>query len=235
MMERNLGDVVAPVRRPPERELGCDVCKTGLQIGTVPRPGAVSLIQDARFQPLAAVQTAQLDGDLVPVRNGVTPAAVARVTRTVRMVERHPDARLTLGRLAREAGLSPYRFLRTFESLTGVTPHQYILRTRLRHAATRPAVEPGIVLDIALDTGFGDASNFNRAFRTEFGVSPRMYRRQPRPLGSTGSSQLGIPHDVRRHGRTSGTRDFITESCSGVGRVLATRLRRCAPAVRSRS
>jgi AraC family transcriptional regulator len=33
------------------------------------------------------------------------------------------------------------------------------------------------VLDIALDCGFGDVSNFNRTFRAEFGVSPREYRR----------------------------------------------------------
>jgi AraC family transcriptional regulator len=132
-----------------------------------------------------AVQTALVDGDLALVRDGVTPAALARVTRTVRMVERHPDARLTLGKLAREAGLSPYHFLRTFERLTGVTPHQYILRARLRHAATRLVVEPGNVLDIAFDTGFGDVSNFNRAFRAEFGVSPRVYRRENRRCGST--------------------------------------------------
>ena len=93
------------------------------------------------------------------------------------MIERHPDARLTLGKLAREAALSPYHFLRTFESLTGVTPHQYVLRLRLRQAAMRLIVESGRVLDIALDTGFGDVSNFNRAFRAEFGESPRAYRK----------------------------------------------------------
>jgi AraC family transcriptional regulator len=134
-----------------------------------------------------AVQTARVDGDLARVQNGVTPAAVARVTRTVRMVERRPDARLTLGTLAREAGLSPFHFLRTFESLTGVTPHQYLMRARLRHAAARLVVEPGNVLDIALDSGFGDVSNFNRAFRGEFGVSPRAYRREKRLSGSTRS------------------------------------------------
>jgi AraC-like DNA-binding protein len=103
---------------------------------------------------------------------------VARVTRTVRTIERHLDAGLALGSLARDAGLSPYHFLRTFERLTGVTPHQYILRARLREAAMRLAAEPARVIDIALDCGFGDVSNFNRAFRTEFGVSPRAYRRQ---------------------------------------------------------
>ena len=34
----------------------------------------------------------------------------------------------------------------------------------------------GSVLDVAFDCGFGDISNFNRAFRTEFGMSPRVRR-----------------------------------------------------------
>jgi AraC-like DNA-binding protein len=106
-----------------------------------------------------------------PLRN-----AVSRVTRTIRAIEHHPDATLTLGRLARDAGLSPYHFLRTFERITGITPHQYIVRARLREAAMRIALEPGRILDIALESGFGDVSNFNRAFRSEFGLSPRAYR-----------------------------------------------------------
>ena len=107
-----------------------------------------------------------------------TASAVARVTRAVRLIERQPEAALTLGSLARQAGLSPYHFLRTFEHLTGVTPHQYVLRARLREAAMRLAAERARVLDIALDCGFGDVSNFNHAFRTEFGVSPRIFRQQ---------------------------------------------------------
>ena len=111
------------------------------------------------------------------------PNAAARVTRTIRTIERHADAGLTLGRLAREAGLSPYHFLRTFERLTGVTPHQYILRARLREAAMRLVDDPGKVLDIAFDCGFGDVSNFNRAFRAEFGVNPSRYRASCDRLG----------------------------------------------------
>jgi len=106
------------------------------------------------------------------------PNAEARVTRTVRLIDRHPDATLTLSHLAQQAGLSRFHFLRTFERLTGVTPHQYVLRARLREAAIRLAADSRPVLDIALDCGFGDVSNFNRAFRTEFGVGPREYRRR---------------------------------------------------------
>jgi len=111
---------------------------------------------------------------------GSLPAAEARVTRIVRMIEGHPDSDHGLGALAREAKLSRYHFLRIFQQLTGLTPHQYVLRARLRWAATRLMLEPARVLDIALDSGFADVSNFNHAFRAEFGVSPRSYRRNAR-------------------------------------------------------
>jgi AraC family transcriptional regulator len=124
-----------------------------------------------------AAQAVQVAGGLPTGQGSAPPGAVARVTRTIRLIERDPGAALTLGSLAREAGLSPYHFLRTFERLTGMTPHQYVVRARLREAAMRLAAEPARVLDIALDCGFGDVSNFNRAFRAEFGVSPRVYRR----------------------------------------------------------
>ena len=108
--------------------------------------------------------------------NSTPSSTVARVTRTLRMIERHADSELPLGSLAREAGLSPYHFLRTFEQITGVTPHQYLRRTRLREAAVRLASEKERVLDVALDCGFGDVSNFNHAFRREFGANPRSWK-----------------------------------------------------------
>jgi len=103
-------------------------------------------------------------------------AAEARVTRVVRRIENGAADRLTISSLAREAKLSPYHFLRIFGRITGLTPHQYLLRARLRGAALRLVSTQQKVLDIALDSGFGDVSNFNRAFRVEFGMSPLKYR-----------------------------------------------------------
>ena len=124
-------------------------------------------------------------GDLPSNSSAAPPSSEARVTRALRMIESEihggPDTGtndLEIENLAAEAGLSPYHFLRMFERMTGTTPHQYILRMRLREAALRLADSPEKVLDVALDCGFGDVSNFNRAFRTEFGVSPRAYRKQ---------------------------------------------------------
>ena len=113
------------------------------------------------------------------------PSAMARVTRAVRKVEREAAADLGLASLAREARLSPYHFLRVFERMTGLTPHQYVRRVRLREAATRLASEATRILEIALDCGFGDVSSFNRAFRAEFGTNPRAYRRRTQARGGS--------------------------------------------------
>jgi AraC family transcriptional regulator len=137
-----------------------------------------------------AVRTVELAAQPSSRSGGFAPNTEARVTRTIRTIDRHPDTALTLDRLAREAGLSPYHFLRTFERLTGVTPHQYVRRARLREAAKRLVEESGTVLDIALDCGFGDVSNFNRAFRSEFGQSPLAFRGS-RTFGTPGT--LGTP------------------------------------------
>jgi AraC family transcriptional regulator len=125
-----------------------------------------------------AARVLQIASGAQPGRCRSTPNAEARITEIIRRIDGHPHEALTLRDLACAAGLSRYHFLRTFEYLTGVTPHQYVLRARLREAALHLVADPGTVIDIALDCGFGDISNFNRAFRTEFGVSPSEYRRE---------------------------------------------------------
>lgn len=158
-------------RLPPLRALSPVVARALAGVA-----GAVEVPWEEIAVQLAA-QAVELAGGLPPGTYRATPAAESRVAGIVRKIERHPEARLALGDLAKEVALSPFHFLRLFEKLTGVTPHQYILRTRLREAAVRLAAEPEAkILDIALDCGFGDLSNFNRAFRAELGISPRAHR-----------------------------------------------------------
>jgi transcriptional regulator GlxA family with amidase domain len=92
------------------------------------------------------------------------------------MIDNEPELPHDLSSLARTARLNRWHLLRTFEAITGTTPHQYLLRVRLRRAAVRLRTESEKIVDIALGCGFGDVSNFNRNFRAEFGVSPRTYR-----------------------------------------------------------
>ena len=94
----------------------------------------------------------------------------------LRYMAAHSAASHTVAGLAGMAKLSPFHFLRSFKATTGVTPHQWLLRARLRAAAEKLATTRAPVTNIALDVGFEDLSNFTRTFRTEFGSSPREYR-----------------------------------------------------------
>lgn len=87
---------------------------------------------------------------------------------------------IDLDSTAADAGLSAFHFLRMFSSVLGVTPHQYLIRSRLRRAARLLADEARSISDIAFDVGFGDLSNFVRTFRRAAGVSPRRFRQAAR-------------------------------------------------------
>ena len=99
-----------------------------------------------------------------------------RMSDVLRYMAAHSTAPHRVAGLARMAKLSPYHFLRSFKAVTGVTPHQWLLRARLRDAAEKLATTRAPVTDIALDVGFEDLSNFTRTFHAEFGTSPRQYR-----------------------------------------------------------
>jgi len=128
------------------------------------------------FAAQVAIAAVGLTEHTVPSPAQVSRRAESRVADAVRLIEENPEASLSLDVLARQAGMSPYHFLRVFNAVSGLTPHQYVRRARLRRAAVRLLIEPTRVIDVALDSGFRDVSNFNHAFRSEFGVSPRRYR-----------------------------------------------------------
>jgi AraC-like DNA-binding protein/DNA gyrase inhibitor GyrI len=88
---------------------------------------------------------------------------------------------LSLANLAADAGLSPYHLHRIFKSDTGQTPADYIARIRIEHAAHMMIVLPDApLIQIAIESGFGSAATFARAFRRYFGQSASNYRRRKR-------------------------------------------------------
>jgi AraC-like DNA-binding protein len=91
-------------------------------------------------------------------------------------IDAHAQVPIDLASAANAVGLSPFHFLRLFAGVLGVTPHQYLLRSRLRHAARLLADDACSITDVALDVGFADLSNFVRTFHRAAGVSPRRFR-----------------------------------------------------------
>jgi AraC-like DNA-binding protein len=92
-------------------------------------------------------------------------------------IESSSREEITLEAIAAQAGLSPFHFLRLFSAVIGVSPHQYLVRARLREAARLLCDADRPITNIAYDVGFGDLSNFVRSFGRAAGVSPRAYRK----------------------------------------------------------
>jgi AraC-like DNA-binding protein len=105
-----------------------------------------------------------------------------RAVETALWIDAHSHEPIELEDAAEQAGLSPFHFLRLFSSVLGVSPHQYLVRSRLRHAARRLADDTSPITDVAFDVGFGDLSNFVRTFHRAAGVAPLRFRQASRGM-----------------------------------------------------
>jgi AraC-like DNA-binding protein len=84
----------------------------------------------------------------------------------------------TIEALAREVGISPYHFIRQFEALFGVTPHQYRIQLRLDRAKQLLATRRRSVTAVCMDVGFSSLGSFSSLFSRRFGETPSGYRRR---------------------------------------------------------
>jgi AraC-like DNA-binding protein len=115
-----------------------------------------------------------------------------RAVETALWIDAHSHRSIGLEDAAGQAGISPFHFLRLFSDTLGVTPHQYLVRSRLRHAARRLAEGDSAITDIAYDVGFGDLSNFVRTFHRAAGVSPLRFRQASRGMRKIFQERLAL-------------------------------------------
>jgi AraC-like DNA-binding protein len=125
------------------------------------------------------------------------PARVAardrrRAVEAALWIDANSHREVELEDVAQQAGVSPFHFLRLFSGVLGVTPHQYLLRSRLRRAARQLADDDKAVTDIAYDVGFNDLSNFVRTFHRAAGVSPLKFRQASRGQRKIFQERLGL-------------------------------------------
>jgi AraC-like DNA-binding protein len=123
-----------------------------------------------------AARFARVVSDRAPRAVDVGARDRARAVEAALWLDAHSDEPLDLGAAAARAGLSSFHFLRLFSRVLGVTPHQYLVRSRLRRAARLLADDARSITDVAFQVGFGDLSNFVRTFHRAAGVSPRGFR-----------------------------------------------------------
>jgi AraC-like DNA-binding protein len=128
-------------------------------------------IEEMAFHSLLA-----LNKDAWNCRNQQTMSAAHkhRIRRAIELMSQEFTGRCSLTSISREVGMSPFHFARTFSGLVGLSPHQYLIRLRLRRSAMMLR-QGASVTTSALSNGFDNLSHFSRSFRRRFGVNPSKY------------------------------------------------------------
>lgn len=109
-----------------------------------------------------------------PPAQGLNPRALARAQA---FIEQHLGEPFTLSDLASAACVSRFHFARAFRVSTGLSPMEYVLRTRIERAKKALAEGRHKISAAAAEFGFFDHSHFARRFRRMTGVSPREFMR----------------------------------------------------------
>ena len=99
-----------------------------------------------------------------------------RFRRAIRFVNEHLDSKLRWEEIAAEVGLDPFTFGRAFKVSTGMTPHQYVIRCRLRRAMKLLPRQALSLADIALEVGCSCQSHLTTLFRKHLGITPGAFR-----------------------------------------------------------
>jgi AraC-like DNA-binding protein len=93
-----------------------------------------------------------------------------------------PERPLSVEEIAREIRISPFHFIRQFEAVFGVTPHQFRIQSRLDRARWLLATGGYSVTEVCMEVGFASLGSFSRLFASRVGTTPSAYRRSARVL-----------------------------------------------------
>jgi len=100
----------------------------------------------------------------------------ARLARVIEYMSCHFTESITLERLAAEACISKYHFVRLFRDKVGQPPHRYLAELRL-DAAQRMLISSELsIIEIAVECGFSSATHFTSAFTRRYGMPPTSWR-----------------------------------------------------------
>ncbi len=98
---------------------------------------------------------------------------------TVFLEMRKPENFLTgLPRMVELSGRSREHLARALKSQYGVTPREYLLELKLRHATLLLAESGLSILEAATRAGFQNMAYFRKCFRARFGITPHLYRKR---------------------------------------------------------
>jgi len=88
---------------------------------------------------------------------------------------------ISLDEILNQTFIGKTTLIRCFKKYYGVTPHKYLLDSKLSIAQQEISTSPDSIKNIAAKLGFSDAYYFSNTFKKKFGCSPSEYRKQQTP------------------------------------------------------
>lgn len=114
--------------------------------------------------------------------SGATGGGVVKnpvVDRAIAYIQAHLTDKLTVEVIAANAGYSAGYFSHLFAGETGMSPYQFVVKSRIERAQLLLQTTGLSIQDIAFQTGFNSAANFCYTFRRTTSLSPHEYRKRP--------------------------------------------------------
>ena len=82
---------------------------------------------------------------------------------------------ISLQAIATEMNMSRYHFCRLFKKSTGITPYQYLIKSRIERAKELLSRKHKSIADVALQVGFTNQSHFTKHFKRLVGTAPKQF------------------------------------------------------------
>lgn len=118
------------------------------------------------------IKAFQLD---IKVQRRDTNLSTAMIEQITAYIESHLDRSISVEGLAGIAGMSLHSFSRSFKTLTGQTPYQFVLDQRVQTARSLLLAGDGSIADVAYRCGFSSQSHMTNVFRRSLGVTPASF------------------------------------------------------------
>ena len=101
-----------------------------------------------------------------------------QLCRARELLREYREPSFSIADVAREVGISPFHFIRQFEAIFGVTPHQFRIQARLDAAKQLLALGEHSVTEVCMEVGFSSVGSFSALFARRIGEAPSAYRRR---------------------------------------------------------
>src|SRR5215471_12000966 len=112
----------------------------------------------------------------------LAPETFRRLCTARDLLAEETEQPLSIKDIARHACISPFHFIRQFEALFGVTPHQFRIQSRLDRAKLLLAMDQCSVTEACMEVGFSSLGSFSELFTRRVGTTPSAYRRNARVM-----------------------------------------------------